>query len=447
MGKRVSRSGQLSKSQCLISCAVERQRDVYSTAMEAFVNDVLLSGDAYTNAKDYVGKILLPVSKAFCIAIESEIEANIRVIDSCNTYLIGVDLLDEETLLAEISRLENKIRTLQDEWWDYLSIINPILITHYKSQIHELNTQLEKLEAYDNATKCEHNNANSEMSFVSKKIGSIVSATVFLGSRFNYSNIDMSWSDSYLIRWKSFIPTNLSDIQVILKIAEKENVTYEHARILYYAQKWDVDEVAWSNQDIIIWKTYGGDEYLFDKKREFVRNYADVIRDAAKEYDLPEWLLAGIAYTEYGGDPLWIDNVAYNVRSFDWSGPDWVDKNLTITEHPDFTSFGNTSIQVRRAIEMLEYDSYTDSQKDTVIKSLEDPVQNIYMAAKHLDVLRNVDYYGVPASELSEKDIQSIASRYNLGPEISKEKAIEWSYGKSVINNRSNIMEALGDEE
>ena len=135
------------------------------------------------------------------------------------------------------------------------------------------------------------------------------------------------------------------------------------------------------------------------------------------------------------------------VRSFDWSGPAWIDEHLTTTKHPDLTSFGNTSIQVRRALEMLEYDTYTENQKQATIESLENPIQNIYMAAKHLDVLRNVDFYGVSADELSDEDIQSIASRYNLGPEVDKELAMSWSYGKSIISNRDMILEALNYEK
>lgn len=101
--------------------------------------------------------------------------------------------------------------------------------------------------------------------------------------------------------------------------------------------------------------------------------------------------MAGVAFTEFGGDPMWIDDVAYGVRSFDWSGPDWVDDNLTITKNPNYTSFGNTSIQVRRALEMLNY-SADAQQRSSVIDALKDPIQNIYMAARHLDVLRNVDF-------------------------------------------------------
>ncbi len=227
-------------------------------------------------------------------------------------------------------------------------------------------------------------------------------------------------------------------------ISKKYDVSFEHARIIYYSNQWkNISHVKWTNWDIIKWKTFSGNDYLFEKKKEYINNYKDVIYDAAEKYNIPVFLLAGVAFTEFGGDPMWIDDVAYGVRSFDWSGPDWVDEKLTITKNPDYTSFGNTSIQVRRALEMLNYTADAQ-QKGNVIDALKDPIQNIYMAARHLDVLRNVDFFGKSAEQLTDSEIQTIASRYNLGPDVSYDKASNWSYGKSIFNNEDMILEALG---
>ena len=65
------------------------------------------------------------------------------------------------------------------------------------------------------------------------------------------------------------------------------------------------------------------------------------------------------------------------------------------------------------------------------------------LAAKHLDVLRNVDFSGKSASELTDDEIQIIASRYNVGPECSIEIASEVDYGKSIFRNKDRILEAL----
>jgi hypothetical protein len=66
--------------------------------------------------------------------------------------------------------------------------------------------------------------------------------------------------------------------------------------------------------------------------------------------------LAGIAWNEVGGTPDFFDHVAFPIRSFDWSGPAVLDRNLTITKDPDRTSFGSVSVQLRVAAETLGLD-------------------------------------------------------------------------------------------
>lgn len=200
-------------------------------------------------------------------------------------------------------------------------------------------------------------------------------------------------------------------------------------------------EYKWTTKDILNWKIKSDEEFLHKEKLGYIENYKDVINDAANKYDIPPLLLAGICYVEYGGDPAWSDDAMYLVRNFDWSGPSWMDSNLTIAKNPDLTSFGNTSIQLRRALEMLGYDSSTD-KRDAVIESLKDPIQNIYMAADHLDYLRNIDYEGKAASDLTDDEIKIIASRYNLGPDIAL-NAIVTEYGDRIYDNKEDILKAL----
>lgn len=53
MGRILSRTAQVNKSQSLIKCATERQWNVYRvmSALEVFVSDGVLRGRAYENAK------------------------------------------------------------------------------------------------------------------------------------------------------------------------------------------------------------------------------------------------------------------------------------------------------------------------------------------------------------------------------------------------------------
>ena len=63
-----------------------------------------------------------------------------------------------------------------------------------------------------------------------------------------------------------------------------------------------------------------------------------LIRSSAERYRIPAELIAGVCWIEVGGEPNFIDRVAFEVRSFDWSGPDWIDRHLTVTKQPAKTS-------------------------------------------------------------------------------------------------------------
>lgn len=183
--------------------------------------------------------------------------------------------------------------------------------------------------------------------------------------------------------------------------------------------------------------------YIIEKKNN-ISLYKDVIKDAAKINDIPELLLAGVAFNEFGGDPMWVDGLAYNVRAFDWSGPNWVDENLTVTKNPKLTSFGNISIQVRRAEAILGYKNATSSELDDIITSLKNPISNIYISARHLGELRDIDFKGAKGAQLTEEQIKIIGTRFNRGMELSKEKIQQnMGYGQKIYNNKQRINRAL----
>ncbi len=125
-----------------------------------------------------------------------------------------------------------------------------------------------------------------------------------------------------------------------------------HQQIIQEASKQAVDQNVkeWTTVDILRWKApkVGDPNYIHEFKSQWVRGYREVIKAAARQFDLPELLVGGVAYAEVGGDPLWIDDVAYAVRSFDHLA-DPVLEPLTITGQPERTSFGNVSTQVRES--------------------------------------------------------------------------------------------------
>lgn len=91
---------------------------------------------------------------------------------------------------------------------------------------------------------------------------------------------------------------------------------------------------------------------------------------------------------------------------------------------------------------MLGYED-TDKNRNLVIDSLKNPIQNIYMTACHLDELRNIDFAGKNADELTEDENKIIASRYNIGPEPAMNEILT-EYGDRIYNNQEKILKALG---
>lgn len=220
-----------------------------------------------------------------------------------------------------------------------------------------------------------------------------------------------------------------------------------HDKVEKYSSKWNIElgDEAWTTADIVYWKTLGGNDFLFKKKANYVKKYNEVIKDAAKKYDIPEKLLAGVVFNEYGGDPLWIDDVAYTIRDFDWSGDEKADEK-TITKKPELTSFGNLSLQVRRVAEMYGYDpdNLTSDQAKEIINDLKDPVKSTYIAAAHLSDLKDIDYADVPPEDMDDNMIRDVATRYNRGPDLSLDEIHKnTSYGNSIFKHEEEIMDAL----
>lgn len=213
MGRVVSTSGQISKSESLIRCAEEQEQKIFDTIMELgkFANEPALTGDAYDNAKGYVQTVLVPVNKALFHVLEKEVSANKRVIDSCNTHLGGITLLNEDTISGEIRRLQGLINSLQnndssDPMGAFGQNVNrgiSLLIDMYYSQIAQLKKQLEKLNAFDAATRNLHSAVYAQMDEAQRNMTATFSAVSFSRGRFHYSDVDLSWAVAAVAAWDS----------------------------------------------------------------------------------------------------------------------------------------------------------------------------------------------------------------------------------------------------
>lgn len=197
----------------------------------------------------------------------------------------------------------------------------------------------------------------------------------------------------------------------------------------------------WSVIDVLRWKLLperfgGGIAYIQKFKDAWVQHHKATIRKAALQYNLPVELLAGVCWIEVGGDPNFIDRVAFEVRAFDWCGPDWVDRNLTITNNPGKTSFGSVSIQLRTAAQTLGLDSAKMSTDElrNLARCLQNDEMNIQIAARHLRQLVERDGFQQHLPALSTDEVRIVGARYNRGTGLSLDQIKQnMSYGNFIV--------------
>lgn len=218
--------------------------------------------------------------------------------------------------------------------------------------------------------------------------------------------------------------------------------TSAHYEIANYARQFNISFEPWTLGKIAKWKTYGGDDYINTYKKNWIKSFAPVIKDAAEKYDVSAFAIAQVAFVEVGGDPMFVDRVAYGFRStFHKSNSD----TGTFNKNPQYTSFGYLSMQVRRAAETTDYQgTLSETQINTLIESLEDPVQNIYFAAKHLSYLRTIDFSHIEPENMTDEQWSVTVERYNRGPDISYDKIKNnHGYADTILPFKEEILEYL----
>lgn len=208
--------------------------------------------------------------------------------------------------------------------------------------------------------------------------------------------------------------------------------TVSHEEIKSEAAKYKASSMEFGFTDVAKWKT--DPEYLMKYKAQFVHENRELIKAAAAKYDLPPELVAGVAFNEIGGkDP--IKPAVYWART-------WVPG----TADKDKTSLGQQATQVRRAAESLGYDpkNLTDAQRTEIVASLKDPAQSIFIAAKHISDLRNIDTPVKAGKDLTLDDIKVIGARYNQGPDKPLADVMkDLSYGQAIANRWSELGRLL----
>lgn len=219
----------------------------------------------------------------------------------------------------------------------------------------------------------------------------------------------------------------------------------------------------WTPWDLIRWKLVpsrlgGGAEHLNRYKDSWIIHNKTRIIESARSNKFPAILLASVLRTEVGGTPDIIDHFSYPIRSFDWSGSDWVDRHLTITKAPETTSVGPGSIQLQNAAAELGLNwKYLSIQsKDNLFDCLTQDTFNIEIIAKHIRSLILYDYPGTDTLNITDEQFIVAGSRYNRGTkrdlkdiinsinvkEGSADRAYS-EYGRAMMKHKPHVQALL----
>ncbi|HEB0477989.1 TPA: hypothetical protein RYE97_004606 [Escherichia coli] len=199
----------------------------------------------------------------------------------------------------------------------------------------------------------------------------------------------------------------------------------------------------WGVTEFLFWKLApkkwgGGVPFGRYFKDSWVKHNHLLITSAANTYNLPAPLLAGVCWIEVGGDPSIVDMLAFDARTIDWSGPEWIDEHITITSRPEKTSFGAVSMQLRTAARTLGLDEskMDTSQLRELANCLQHDIFNIQLVARHIYQLAERDEFQSSLPHLTKEQIRIIGARYNRGMSLTLEKIKEdTSYGNFIVNN------------
>lgn len=171
-------------------------------------------------------------------------------------------------------------------------------------------------------------------------------------------------------------------------------------------------------------------------KDAWVQHNKTLIISTATRFGLPPELLAGVCWIEVGGDPSFIDRIAFEIRSIDWSGPPWIDRNLTMTNDPAKTSFDSVSIQLRTASQTLGLNSsaMSTSQLRSLAICLQKDIFNIEIVARHLRHLIDHDRLQTRPPKLTMDQVRIVGVRYIRGIGLSlNEIKKNTSYGNFIV--------------
>lgn len=210
----------------------------------------------------------------------------------------------------------------------------------------------------------------------------------------------------------------------------------------------------WNGFDFLLWKTLPtnwkfntGTAHLWIYKTAWLVHHKSILKQAAKETQIPVLLLAGVAAAEVGGTPERFKSVGVLQAK-------QILEVVLRREHnalSNTTSVGSVAIQLGVAAKTLGIrpDKLTHFEQFQLSNCLLDNSFNIRVVALHLRDLIMYSYPEADSENLTDEQIIVIGSRYNRGTQRSIQDIIdslsapigtkprEYSeYGRRIIEKR-----------
>ncbi|WNG29444.1 hypothetical protein F0U62_39720 [Cystobacter fuscus] len=134
-------------------------------------------------------------------------------------------------------------------------------------------------------------------------------------------------------------------------------------------------------------------------------------------HELPPEILAGIAWTEAGGDAPIKDSLGFHIRAFDHMADPYL-QSITITRKPSLTSFGDIEIQLRNVAavqEMKAPEELPYSKQKYLIELLENEQFNLVVVVKYLSSMLGQIYPGCRLEDFDDYMFILSGYLYNMG--------------------------------
>ncbi|MGW4960625.1 RHS repeat-associated core domain-containing protein [Nonomuraea sp. NPDC004186] len=207
--------------------------------------------------------------------------------------------------------------------------------------------------------------------------------------------------------------------------------TAMHRAAEEFARHWaKVKGPKWTTADAARYAA-GDKARLIDFKKRWVAAYKDVIGAAAAYWGIPSWVLGAVAYNEVGGDPAWVDSLAFIKRAGE--------KDLKAALD---TSFGEVQMQLDLAATLLGYNDKGMTVKEVVknvLDVLQNTASNLFIVAYYLGRVHNA-----VGGQWTDQEVQRVGAWYNGGSKYWNTRDAQ-AYGKVMVANKNLVKGLLGE--